>query len=50
MMALILASGIDPKRSIVFHQDEVTPRVALPLKLLDDTSNRYKTIQNLLGF
>ncbi|KAI0285227.1 tryptophanyl-tRNA synthetase [Russula brevipes] len=23
MMALILASGIDPKRSIVFHQDEV---------------------------
>jgi tryptophanyl-tRNA synthetase len=23
MMALILASGIDPRRSIVFHQDEV---------------------------
>jgi tryptophanyl-tRNA synthetase len=24
MVALILASGIDPQRSIVFHQDEVT--------------------------
>ena len=24
MMALILASGIDPQRSVVFHQDEVT--------------------------
>ena len=24
MMALILASGIDAQRSIVFHQDEVT--------------------------
>jgi tryptophanyl-tRNA synthetase len=24
MMALILASGIDPQRSVIFHQDEVT--------------------------
>jgi hypothetical protein len=24
MMALILASGIDPNRSVIFHQDEVT--------------------------
>lgn len=27
MIALILASGVDPRRSIVFHQDEVNTRL-----------------------
>jgi tryptophanyl-tRNA synthetase len=28
MIALILASGVDPRRSIVFHQDEVKSRLS----------------------
>lgn len=50
MMAFILASGIDPQRSVVFHQDEVSAKVASPVGFLDDTSDRSRTIRNLLGF
>ena len=50
MMALILASGIDPQRSVVFHQDEVTDSVSLFLGISIDASNRSGTMSNLLGF
>ena len=41
MMALILASGIDAQRSIVFHQDEVTTQFDLVLTPTD-TPNRSR--------
>jgi tryptophanyl-tRNA synthetase len=49
MMALILASGIDAQRAIVFHQDEVTRQVLPSIRFSTDTSNRSRTMQNLLG-
>ena len=49
MMALILASGIDPQRSVVFHQDEVADShcavfSGFPLTV----SNRSRTMSNSL--
>jgi tryptophanyl-tRNA synthetase len=49
MMAAILASGIDAQRAVVFHQDEVTTQVALPIRFPTDASNRSRTMQSFLG-
>ena len=49
MVALILASGVDPQRSVVFHQDEVADShfavfSGFPLTV----SNRSRTMLNSL--
>ena len=44
MIALILASGIDPQRSIIFHQDEV--KYFVPVVLLLATRSRPQQVQN----
>jgi hypothetical protein len=49
-MALMLASGIDPQRSAVFHQDEVTDSHRAVSRISIDVSNRSRTMSNSLGF
>ena len=50
MMALILASGIDAQRSIVFHQDEVTAQFDSIVTSPFDSQTGPASMQSLLGF